>query len=138
LKAANDLEADVGPQEIIENLKNDRSFFRKGRFDPEQYRYVLANSRPPLTPEQYESNVRDDLSVDKVKRLVSDGIILTAAETAEAKATVKDPKLTPEKRAVAEDRAVQNALGLKKQRSLAAFIESMKSATPIDINDVLL
>lgn len=138
LKAAGDLKAEANPLEVMDALRNDRSFFRKGRFDPEQYRFVLANSRPPLTPEQYENNIRNDLSVDKVKQLVSDGIILTPDEIARAKATVTDDKLTPEKRAEAEDRAVQTALGMKKQRALSAYIDAMKTATPVQINDVLL
>jgi hypothetical protein len=138
LKAAGDLNVMANPVEVVDTLRQDRSFFRKGRFDPEQYRFVLANSRPPLTPEQYETNVRNDLSVDKVKRLLTDGIILTQGEIANAKATVKDDKLTPEKRAAAEERAVQTALGMKKQRALSAYIDVMKSATSIDINDVLL
>lgn len=138
LKASEELGSEAGDHEIVEALKRDRSFFRKGQFDPQQYRFVLANSRPPLTPEQYESQLRENLSIDKTKQVIIDGIMLTADEVEAAKATVTDPDLTPEKRIEAENRAVRSALDFKKRRALGNFMAALRSRSAIEINDALL
>jgi hypothetical protein len=138
LRAAEELQAIASEMEIVQALQEDRSFYRKGRFDPQQYRWVLSNSRPPLTPEQYERNLRDDLSIDKVKRIIIDGIVLTDPEVEEAMAEATDPELSATARLEAEERAVARALDLKKRVVLGNFISALRARTPVEINEALL
>jgi peptidyl-prolyl cis-trans isomerase D len=42
-----------------------------GRFDPEQYRLLLRSQSPPLTPAQFESRIRRDVSAREIPALVS-------------------------------------------------------------------
>lgn len=138
VETARDLNATASTAEVREAIKSNRNFFRKGRFDPEHYRFVLSQGRPPMSMEQYETSLRDELSVDKIKSLITDGLILTAAEKSEALLTVTNTELSPDKKDTAEERAVLNFLSLKKQRALMGYMESLKSNTPIEINEVLL
>lgn len=138
LKVSDQMGFNISSRELAKTLTNNRSFHRKGRFDPEQYRFVLSNSRPPLTPEQYESALREDLLVEKVRNVIGDGIILTEQETEEAKATVKDPSLSSEKKLEAETTAIQNALRQKRQRALSSYIEAVYSKSTIEIQEWLL
>jgi hypothetical protein len=128
----------ISSKEIADALIKDRSFFRKDRFDPEQYRFVLANSRPPLTPEKYESALREDLLVEKVQSVIRDGIILTEQETVEAKATVMDQDLSSEKKVESENTAIRNALRQKRQRALSSYIQAVHSNSSVEIQDWLL
>ena len=138
IMAAKELQVEASFQGVKNALRNDRSFFRKGRFDPEQYRFVLANSRPPLHPEEYENNMRDDLSIDRVKAVIRDGIILTDSEAKEAREKVTGTDLSPEDLTKVEEQALRNALSLKKQRALAAYLDAVRTKTPIEINEIFL
>ncbi len=138
LKAADQMNLTVSLPEISRALVNDPVFHKKGRFDPDQYRLVLANSRPPVTPEQYENALREDLLLEKVKSVILDGVILTEQEMAEARTTVKDPKLSPEKQVEAEANALRNALIQKRQRALSTYLQSVRATTRINVEERLL
>ena len=138
LKATDQLELTVSPQEIVSLLIKDRSFYRKGRFDPEQYRWILKNSRPSLTPERYEASLREDLMLNKIRAIISDGIILTPTEEKEAKTTVMDAELQGEDLEVARDRAVENALRTKKQRAIVNYLNSVRAGSTVVIQDWFL
>lgn len=135
LKVGNQLELDVSPHELARIITKDRSFYRKGRFDSEQYRFILSNSRPPMTPEQYESILHDDLLIEKTQDVIRDGITLTTQETEVAKATVKPKNPASDKPLQIEAQAVRNALNLKKRRALSSFLESARAESVIVIQD---
>ena len=138
LKAADQLKLSVSPQEIVNVLIKDRSFYRKGRFDPEQYRWVLKNSRPSLTPERYEASLREDLLLDKIRAVISDGIVLTSAEENEARATVMDAELQGEDLERVKETVAKNALRTKKQRAIVSYLHSVRAGSAIEIQDWLL
>lgn len=138
LKAANQMGLTVSLPELSQELTKNAVFHKKGRFDPDQYRLVLANSRPPMTPEQYENALREDLLMEKIKSVIRDGVILTEQESFEAKAKISDPKLLPDKRLEAEAKAIQNALAQKKQRALSSYLQSVRATTGINVEERLL
>lgn len=138
LKAADQLKLAVSPQEIVNLLIKDRSFYRKGRFDPEQYRWILKNSRPSLTPERYEASLREDLLLDKIRAVISDGIILTTAEEEETRAMVVNAELQGEDIEKTRNKAVENALRTKKQRAIVNYLISVRAASTVEIQDWLL
>jgi peptidyl-prolyl cis-trans isomerase D len=138
LKAADQMDLTVTLPELSRALMETTAFHKKGRFDPDQYRIVLANSRPRLTPEQYENALREDLLLEKVKSVIRDGVVLTEQEQSEAKARISDPKLSPEKRAEEEAKAVQNAFMQKKERALVSFLQSVRASTRIEVDELLL
>ncbi len=138
LKAADQMGLTVSLPELSQALMSDAVFHKKGRFDPDQYRVVLANSRPPVTPEQYENALREDLLIEKIKSVIRDGVILTEQESFEARAKMSDPKLLPDKRLEAEAKSIQNALAQKKQRALLSYLQSVRATTQINVEERLL
>ena len=138
LKAADQMGLTVSLPELSQELMKNTVFHKKGRFDPDQYRVVLANSRPPATPEQYENALREDLLIEKIKSVIRDGVILTKQESFEAKAKISDPKLLPDKRLEAEVTSIQNALVQKKQRALLSYLQSVRATTQIIVEERLL
>lgn len=138
LKAADQMGLTVSLPELSQALMSDAVFHKKGRFDPDQYRLVLANSRPPVTPEQHENALREDLLIEKITSVIRDGVILTPQESEAAKAMINDPKLSPEKRTEAETMAIQKTLIQKKQRALSSYLQSVRATTQIHVEERLL
>ncbi|MCL7714414.1 peptidylprolyl isomerase [Stenotrophomonas mori] len=59
--AAEDARIVVGDAAVREYIANIPAFQRDGKFDPEQYRLVLAQSMPPRTPAMFDQVVRTSL-----------------------------------------------------------------------------
>ena len=75
----------------------------------------------------------------KARMLVSDGVALTPVELAEAQALMlrqQDPD--PAKAAAAKERAIQDVLFQKQQRTLTAYAQSLKATLPVTIRRELL
>ena len=71
--------------------------------------------------------------------MVSDAVALTPAEQAEAQALMlRQPDPDPAKAAAAKERAIQDVLLQKQQRTLAAYAQSLKATLPITIRRELL
>lgn len=137
LKMARELGLSVGVDELRENITQDPSFHDEtGRFDPQRYQFFLSRSHTPA--DEFEQTVREDLLINKAKRVLEDGVVLTNQETVDAKATVTDPKLTPEKRKEEETKAVQDALARKQQRVVMSALNRLRAATQIDIKSQAL
>ena len=137
LKLARELRLSIGVEELREAITRDPTFHDdQGRFDPERYRFFLSRSH--FMASDFEQYIRDDRLIEKAKQLLKDGVALTDPETAEARAAVVDPKLTPEKRVEEETRAVENALARKQQRVLTSTLNQVRAATRIEIKDQLL
>jgi peptidyl-prolyl cis-trans isomerase D len=134
LKAARELRISVSNQELTESISNIPVFQKggsegkPGTFDVERYRQVL--SRAHLNPESFEKSQREDLMIDKVKKLVQDSVQLSQKEIEEARKNApqnQDP-----------ERAVSDALYLKRQKALLAFSTNLKSHSKIEIKQELL
>ena len=137
LKMARGLDLSIGVEELRETITQDASFHDdQGHFDPDRYQYFLSRSH--TAADEFEQSVREDLLINKAKRLLQDGIVLTNQETIDAKASVTDPKLTPEKRLEEETKAVQEALARKQQRVVMSALNRMRAATKIEIKNQAL
>jgi peptidyl-prolyl cis-trans isomerase D len=92
-----------------------------------------------MTPSIFESMQAKELLSLKARMMVSDAVALTPAELAEAQALMlrqQDPD--PAKAALAKERAIQDVLLQKQQRTLAAYAQSLKATLPIHIKRELL
>ena len=65
-------------KEVVESIKNDRSFFEGGKFSLDKYRNTLR--RIGLTPEEYEEDLKKRLTVRKLLNFISLGVYLTDRE----------------------------------------------------------
>jgi len=136
LKLAREMGLSVGVDELRDVLTRDGAFHDdQGRFDPDRYKYYLSRSH--TTADEFEQSVREDLLIDKAKKTLQDGIVLTEQEIAEAKMTASktpaDPKRTAEKAIEDETKAIQDTLARKQQRVMMSVLNQLRSATRIDI-----
>jgi len=137
LKLARKLRLTIGVEELRHVITQNAAFFDDGGvFDPDRYQFFLSRSH--MTADEFEASVREDLLIEKVKSVVRDGIVLTDPETAEAVATVTDPKLNPDKRREAENQAIENALLRKQQRVMMSALNRIRATTRIDIQNQYL
>jgi peptidyl-prolyl cis-trans isomerase D len=137
LIAAHNMGLSVSDEELRSSIMQIPEFQKNGHFDPEHYRRLLAANR--LTPSMFESVQAKELLSLKARMMISDAVALTPAELVEAQALMlrqQDPD--PAKAAAAKDRAIQDVLFQKQQRTLAAYAQSLKASLPITIRRELL
>jgi peptidyl-prolyl cis-trans isomerase D len=137
LIAAHNMGLTVSDDDLRESILQIPEFQRNGRFDPEHYQRLLAANH--MTPSIFESMQAKELLSLKARMMVSDAVALTPAELAEAQALMlrqQDPD--PAKAALAKERAIQDVLLQKQQRTLAAYAQSLKATLPINIKRELL
>jgi peptidyl-prolyl cis-trans isomerase D len=122
---------------LRESIVQIPEFHKNGRFDPEHYQRLLAANH--LTPSMFESMQAKELLSLKARMTVSDAVALTPAELTEAQALMlRQPDPDPAKAAAAKERAIQDVLLQKQQRTLAAYAQSLKATLPITIRRELL
>ncbi|NOZ68336.1 MAG: hypothetical protein GXP46_03635 [Deferribacteres bacterium] len=68
----------VTEKELQEAIKNQPFFQRDGAFDPDLYKRKLKFNR--LTPQAYESSVRNDMLITKMTRLITETVELSPDE----------------------------------------------------------
>src|SRR5689334_17455161 len=137
LIAAHNMGLSVSDEDLRASIMQIPEFQRNGRFDPDHYRRLLAANH--LTPSMFEGVHAKELLSLKARMVVSDAVALTPAELAEAQALMlrqQDPD--PAKAAGAKDRAIQDVLFQKQQRTLAAYAQSLRATLPITIRRELL
>jgi SurA N-terminal domain len=137
LIAAHNMGLTVSNEDLRSSIIQMPEFQRNGRFDPEHYQRLLAANH--LTPSIFESIQAKELLSLKARMTVGDAVALTPAELAEAQALMlrqSDPD--PAKAAAAKERAIQDVLLQKQQRTLAAYAQSLKATLPINIRRELL
>lgn len=84
---AQQLGLEIGDDQIADQVVNDPSFFRDGRFDKETYLRVLrANQR---TPADYELQLREQILIQQMFALIGDGVTVSEGE-ARAEALARD------------------------------------------------
>lgn len=137
LIAAHNMGLTVSDEDLRESILQTPEFQRNGRFDPEHYQRVLAANH--MTPSMFESMQARELLSLKARMIVSDAVALTPAEQAEAQALMlRQPDPDPAKAAAAKERAIQDVLLQKQQRTLAAYAQSLKATLPITIRREIL
>lgn len=137
LIAAHNMGLTVSDEDLRQSILQTSEFQRNGRFDPEHYQRLLAANH--MTPSMFESMQARELLSLKARMMVSDAVALTPAEQAEAQALMlRQPDPDPAKAAAAKERAIQDVLLQKQQRTLAAYAQSLKATLPITIRRELL
>ena len=137
LIAAHNMGLTISDEDLRESIMQIPEFQRNGRFDPEHYQRLLAANH--LTPSMFEAVQAKELLTLKARMTVSDAVALTPAELAEAQALMlRQPDPDPAKAAAAKERAIQDVLFQKQQRTLAAYAQSLKATLPITVRRELL
>jgi peptidyl-prolyl cis-trans isomerase D len=74
----------VTDEEVRDAIVRHPSFQSDGRFiGREAYLQILSSNNPPMSPAQFEDQIRQDLIGRKLQRLVTDGVVLSSAEVEE-------------------------------------------------------
>ncbi len=119
LAAARKEGVSVSDEELNENIKNEPAFMKNGAFDADIYQNRLKLMR--ITPEFYESSKRQELTVEKMRRLIELAAIVPdsfgnmAADDQTAKALTE---------------ALQNSA---KTQALKAYIEGFKKGMTVKV-----
>jgi SurA N-terminal domain len=137
LIAAHNMGLTVSDEDLRESIMQIPEFQRNGRFDGEHYQRLLAANH--LTPSMFEAMQAKEILSLKARMTVSEAVALTPAELMEAQALMlRQPDPDPAKAAAAKERAVQDVLLQKQQRTLVAYAQSLKATLPITIRRELL
>jgi hypothetical protein len=113
-------------------------FQSKGRFDPDQYKRLLAGQR--MTPEMFENMYRAELLREKAQMLVRESVAPTSDELSEVQAMLAAQPMpaVPMQAAPAPDRAFQAVLMQKQQRAVMAYQEGLRARTKVSVHRELL
>jgi hypothetical protein len=137
LVAAKNMGVTVSDEDLRDAIMQIPDFRKNGAFDPELYQRILAANH--LTPALFEAIEAKELLGNRARMMISDAVLLTPSELAEAQAlTVRQPESDPAKAAAAKDRAIQDVLFQKQQRALMAYTQSLKATIPITVRRELL
>jgi peptidyl-prolyl cis-trans isomerase D len=128
LQEARRMKLVVSDEELKRSITQLPGFQKEGKFDPERYRFILANQH--YTPEGFERQHREELLIEKVKTVVKESVALTPSEEEEAK---KSNPSNPD-----PDRAISDLLFQKKQRALNAYTLALRQKASINIKEELL
>ena len=125
LTAAKDLGLTASDEELQQAIVSDPRFRRDGVFHREIYIKTLALNR--MTPEGYESMLRDQLAVDKLRRMIASGVDVTPADLAGA------PE-DPAKSAMVKQMVLYN----KRNAAIHSYVEGIKRQMDIKINQEVI
>ena len=70
----------VTEQELYDYIAEMAPFQEQGRFSPARYQAVLRSQVPPMAPRQFEAEQQQDLLLQKVSTLLTEGVHVTDAE----------------------------------------------------------
>jgi hypothetical protein len=82
LASAKDLGFAASDEELNHSVVNDPRFRRDGVFHKDIYLKTLALNR--MTPDVYEGMLREQIAVDKLKRMIASSVDVTQADMADA------------------------------------------------------
>lgn len=117
----------VSDEELQDSISGERAFFKNGVFDREVYLNRLRLNR--ITPEIFETMKRQELTFEKMRRLVELSVDATALD-------VQLPQ--PSGNEQAADMIRQAMMGDKKGKAVKSFIEGYKKSLKIKINEKLI
>ena len=139
MQAAKEMGIVVTPEELRDSIRGIPAFQRDGKFDPDQYKRVLAANR--LTPAMFEASQKADLMREKARMLVRESVAPTNEELIEAQAMLASrpsPTMPMEHIAPPQDRARQAVLAQKQQRALRAYQEGLKAKAQVTVRRELM
>jgi hypothetical protein len=117
----------VSDEELQDSISGERAFLKNGVFDKDVYINRLRLNR--ITPEVFENMKRQELTFEKMRRLIE----------LSADATALDIQLPqPSGNEQAADMIRQAMMGDKKGKAVKSFIEGYKKSLKIKINRKLI
>lgn len=120
----------VSDEELKRKLMSMEAFQTSGRFSSRRYRQVLQ--RIHVSPEQFESSMREDLKVQKAQDLVASGVQVTDADLLPYRELLAEQAGTEG----AEDRETmirKRVIADKRDLLLEVYARQMRQKTPIRI-----
>lgn len=129
----------VNDEEIRDSILNYPAFQKDGRFDRELYQRTLRLNR--LNPERFEMIEKENLTIEKIKRILDDSVVVTDEELKEFLMERLKAEGKPFKEEEFEKvKEILKGLALqeKRNRVLASYVEILKARTRIIINEKFL
>jgi peptidyl-prolyl cis-trans isomerase D len=68
----------VSEEELLDTITKYQVFQKDGKFDPDQYKFVLLRSG--ITPQEFEESIQEDLLIQKLEATIQDGIKVSDKE----------------------------------------------------------
>jgi peptidyl-prolyl cis-trans isomerase D len=121
LVSARELGLTASDEDLQQAIINDPRFRRDGVFKKDIYLRTLTMNR--LTPDMYEGMLRDQLAVDKMRRLIISSVDIDEVDLAGTQAD-------PAKAAMIKQMALYN----KRNAALRSFVEGAKARMNFKIN----
>lgn len=129
----------VGDEEIRDFIMNYPAFQKDGRFNREIYMRILQLNR--TTPQGFETMQKENLMVEKIRRLLGDSIVVTDEEVKEyfMERLRSDGKPFKEEEFL-KVKGILTGLILqeKREKALVSYVETLKKKTKIIINEKVL
>ncbi len=127
----------VSPQELHDDIVNQKDFQKDGAFDPTFYQRLLAANR--MKPHDYEQRRRNELLIEKARLIASDATALTPGELQE----VKDLNARQTLEGTEPDMKMFEQIKMqfllqKKQRAMQAFQAALRARGDVTIHQELL
>jgi len=129
----------VRDEEVRESILNSPAFQKDGRFNNELYLRILQLNH--LTPEGFMQIQKEDLTLGKIRRILSDSVVVTDEELKESLIERLKSEGKPFKEEEFENlKGMLKGLFLKEKqdKAIASYVESLKAKTRIIINERLL
>jgi peptidyl-prolyl cis-trans isomerase D len=121
LVSAREVGLTASDEDLQQSITNDPRFRRDGVFKKDIYLRTLTMNR--LTPDMYEGMLRDQITVDKMRRLIILSVDVTEIDLAGTQAD-------PGKAAMIKQMALYN----KRNAALRSFVEGAKTRMHFKIN----
>jgi hypothetical protein len=124
---ARKLKIKVSDSEVISYVRSHPMFSRGGAFDAGMYAYILRNNLG-LDARTFEEMVRNNLAMQKLNEIETKGITVSDEEAREFCKSVNGD--------FEKDKAtyVKNALNIKKNKYLEAWMRELEKANTLNIN----
>jgi hypothetical protein len=138
-QAAKDMGIVVTPAEVRDAISALPEFQKNGKFDPDQYKRLLASAR--WTPAMFETAYRADLMREKARTLVRESVAPKADELGGALAALASllmPSMPMEPSASPQERALQVVHYQKQQQAVRAYQEALKTRAQVSVRRELL
>lgn len=120
LAAAKAQGVSVSDEELNDSIKNEPAFMKNGAFDMEIYQNRLKLMR--ITPELFETSKRQELTIEKMRRLIELAAVVPGVDLAQLAGDDKQAKTLAD--------ALQSSA---KAQAVKAYIEGLKKGMAIKV-----
>ncbi len=126
----------VTDKEVIESVTGNKNFQDEtGRFSESRYRDLLKYNH--LTPPVYEQGLRDDLTVEKFRKMVKDSVYVTDNELRDSYKKQMESQKKEFKEAdfqAQKENQFRMQTVLEQEKTMNSFMEGLRGGYKIEIN----